>query len=287
MAVTAPPPAWALPRALAPYVRRAVAYDVELGGPGIHRGLPSTELTFVLPVGEPLDCGWAEDPASRGRRWTTVSGLHTAPAAIHHDGRQTGLQLDLTTAGARALLGVPAAALSRELLELDDVTPALRRLPERLAGTASWPARMRLVEQALVSALSRHEAPEPRAELGRALARLTRGARVGEVAEEVGFSRRRLSTVVRAECGVTPKEWQRIARFSSSRDRIARHARRGRVSLASLAAETGYADQAHLTREWQALAGCTPTTWLRTEFPFLQDRGDLVGEGGADERSNA
>jgi AraC-like DNA-binding protein len=109
---------------------------------------------------------------------------------------------------------------------------------------------------------------------------------VGEVAAEVGYSRRRLSSVVRAECGVTPKEWQRIARFSASRARLARQAGRGRVSLAALAAATGYADQAHLTREWRALAGCTPTTWLRTEFPFLQDPGRLVGDGGADERSN-
>jgi hypothetical protein len=49
--------------ALAPYVASLVAYDVDLGGPGVHRGLPSTTLTFVLPVGEPLDVGWRGVPA--------------------------------------------------------------------------------------------------------------------------------------------------------------------------------------------------------------------------------
>ena len=100
-----------------------------------------------------------------------------------------------------------------------------------------------------------------------------------EVADDVGYSRRHLSSVVRAECGVTPKEYQRIARFSASRARLADAAGSGRVSLASVAATSGYADQAHLTREWQALAGCTPTTWLRTEFPFLQDLADRWAAG--------
>ena len=115
---------------------RVVAYDVDLGGPGVHRGLPSTTLTFVLPVGEPLDVGWRGVDGSRARRWSTVSGLHARPAEIHHDGHQAGVQLALTTAGARALFGVPAAALAGELLEVEDVAPWLRDLPERLHETA-------------------------------------------------------------------------------------------------------------------------------------------------------
>ncbi len=270
---------WRLPPALTPYVRSAVAYDVDLGGPGVHRGLPSTGMTFVLPVDEPLDVGWADDQSTRAARWSSVSGLHTRPAEIHHDGHQTGIQLELTPVGARALLGVPAAALSGEIVELGDVVPAMSTLPEQLADTHDWSERMALVERALTTALATHDAPEPRAEVGRALARLTRGATVQTVADEVGYSRRRLSTVVREECGVTPKEYQRIARFSASRARLAALAAAGAPSIASVAAVSGYADQAHLTREWQSLAGCTPTTWLRTEFPFLQDLADQWAAG--------
>jgi len=272
---------WRLPPALAPYVRSAVAYDVDLGAPGVHRGLPSTGLTFVLPVGEPLDVGWAGEPASRTARWSTVSGLHTRPADIHHDGHQTGIQLELTPSGARALLGLPAAAITGEILELGDLSPALANLPERLADadTGARAERMRVVERSLLAALARHGAPEPRAEVGRALAGLTRGERVQEVADEVGYSRRHLTTVVRAECGLSPKDYQRVARFSASRARLAAAAATGASSIASVAAASGYADQAHLTREWQALAGCTPTTWLRTEFPFLQDLADQWAAG--------
>ena len=257
---------------LSPYVASVVAYDVALGAPGVHRGLPGTTLALVLPVGEPLDVGWRDRPGSRARRWSTVSGLHARPAEIHHGGHQVGVQLALTAAGARALLGVPAAALAGELVELAEVAPWLRALPERLAETAAG-GRVALVERALVAALGRREAPGPRAEVGRALARLTRGAAVQAVADEVGYSRRHLTTLVRAECGLTPKEVQRVGRFEASRRLL------GRVPLAEVAQRCGYADQAHLSREWTALAGCPPSTWLREEFPFLQDLDGPTGAG--------
>ena len=122
-----------------------------------------------------------------------------------------------------------------------------------------------VVARALTRALARNGEAAPRAEVGRALAELTRGERVAEVAEEVGFSRRRLSTLVKQETGLGPKEYQRVARFEASRAAL------GRRPLADVAAECGYADQAHLARDWSKLAGCPPSTWLREEFPFLQD----------------
>lgn len=257
----------AVPAALAPYVSSLVAYDVDLGARGVHRGLPSTALTLVLPVDAPLEVSWAGGPRVSG--WSSVAGLHAAPAEIHHHGTQRGVQLGLTTTGARVLLGVPAAALAGELLDLDAVAPHLRHLPERLAEEPDperWPA---LVSRHLLA--TRRDAVPPRAEVGEALARLTRGAGVQAVADEVGYTRRHLTTLVRAECGVTPKQLQRIGRFERSRSLL------GRWALAEVAARCGYADQSHLTREWVALAGCPPSTWLREEFPFLQD----VGAGDA------
>jgi AraC-like DNA-binding protein len=257
---------------LSPYVASLVVYDVDLGAPGIHRGLPGTALTLVLPVGEPLTVGWAGEPRSVTTAWSSVSGLHDVPAEIHHSGVQRGVQLGLTVLGARALLGLPAAELSGELLTLGDVVPHLRDLAEQLQATP-WPRARTVVEGVLTTAVARHGEPRLRAELGRALAGLTRGERVERVAAEVGFSRRRLHEVVTAECGLTPKTYQRVARFERARGLL------GRRPLAEVSVRCGYADQAHLTREWVSLAGCTPTTWLREEFPFVQDRGEPVEPG--------
>ncbi|MCH1867019.1 AraC family transcriptional regulator [Nocardioides sp. CFH 31398] len=238
------------------------AYDV-VGEPGVHVGMPSTTLTLVLPYDDPLDVGWAGGP--RTVAWSTVAGLHTVPAAIHHGARQAGVQLELSALGARLLLGVPAADLRQQIVTLGDLDAALAILPERLAAT---PVRDRpaLVRDALRRAAARREdAAAARAEVGRSLALLTRGVPVAAVAEDVGFSRRRLQDLVRAEVGVTPKEFARLARFERSRRLV-----RPGTPLAEVAARCGYADQAHLAREWRALAGLPPSRWLEQEFPNVQ-----------------
>lgn len=250
--------------ALAPYVRSMSVYDIT-GPPGVHLGLPSTQVSVVLPVDDPLDVAWSGDPGSRQRSWQSVSGLHTRPAHIRHGGRMAGVCLGLTPAGARALLGVPAGALAGTLVELDDVDRSFRTLPERLATTPSsgWGAA---VGRALLEALERREARAPRAEVGRALALLTRGAAVSAVASDVGLTRRHLGELVRVETGVTPQRWRQLARFQRSQPMVAAGRR-----LADVAAACGYADQAHLAREWRELAGCSPTAWRRQELPIVQD----------------
>ncbi len=257
-----------VPPALRPYVASRVAYDVDLGRPGVHRGLPDTTMTLVLPIDEPLEVSWAADDGSRRVGWSCLSGLHAAPAAIHHRGHQRGIQLGLTVAGARALLGRPVGELSGVLTDLSEAVPELADLPERLHDQASWSARVALVDRAIATRVGATRVPAMRGEVGRALGGLTRGRRVSDVADEVGYSRRRLATLVREESGLSPKEYQRVARFQAS---LASLRARPRSRLADLAAACDYSDQAHLTREWVALAGCTPTTWLREEFPYVQD----------------
>ncbi|WP_435769945.1 helix-turn-helix domain-containing protein [Nocardioides sp. SYSU DS0651] len=259
-----------VPAALRTYVAARVPYDVDFGAPGIHRGLPSTTLTVVLPIGEPLRVSWADRQGSEHAGWSSLAGLHTTPAAIHHTGAQRGIQLALTMRGARALLGRPAAALAgalTDLGEVDGLAPSLLELPERLHATATWPARVALVDRTVAGLVAEAGDPAPGAEVGRALRSLALGARVADAAGEVGYSRRRLTSLVRAECGLAPKDFQRLARFQSARRLL------GHRPLAEVAARCGYSDQAHLSREWTALAGCTPTTWLREEFPFVQDPG--------------
>ena len=260
-----------------PHVVSLQAYDVTYaGGSGTHIGLPSPHLTFVLPLDEPLEVSWAGAPESRTSSWASLSGLHTSPAEIHHGGRQRGLQLALTPAAARMLWGVPAAALSGRLLDLADVAPDWADLPERLAEAPSWPARRQVVADALRRSADRRAATSTRAEVGRALALLTRGTRVADVAQDVGYSRRRLSTLVREEVGVSPKQFQRLARFHHGHRLLLEAALAGRPSIARAAAAAGYADQAHLAREWSELAGCSPSAWLAREFPIVQatDRPD-------------
>lgn len=263
-------PVSGVPEVLAPYVTAVVPYDVDMGAPGVHRGMPGTGLTFELPLDEPIDVSWAGQDSSRRQAWSCVSGLHTRPAEIHHGGRQRGISVSLTLRGARALLGVPAGELAGELVSLPEVAPHLAHLPERLAASPDAAT----VTRALVEGLARAGEPRPRADVGRALARIAGGGQVREVAAEQGWSRRHLQDLVRAECGLTARDLRRVARLARSRRALVIAARSGRVNLADVAASAGYADHAHMTREWVALGGCTPSAWRREELPYVQDVAD-------------
>jgi AraC-like DNA-binding protein len=245
---------------LRPYVKRYVGYHYRGFASGVHLGLPSSELTVVISFEEPTLVALTPGAPPTGYA-ALASGLTLAPAFIHHDGTQFGVQLGLTPAGARALFGMPAAALAAAVLplSLDALTDRLR------AGT--WRERFALLDAALTRRL---DPAEPAAELAYAWQRILRsggGLRVGDLAAETGWSRRTLCARFTAEFGVGPKDALRIARFDRSQ-RLMRQPHR--PALAEIAATCGYYDQAHLAREWREFAGVAPSRWPQVEkLPIL------------------
>ena len=83
------------------------------------------------------------------------------------------------------------------------------------------------------------------------------GRRVRVVGKRVGLSDRQLLRRFRAAVGYGPKTLDRVLRFQRFLAR-GRAVAGGEDSLARLAAELGYADQAHLTRACVDLSGLTP-----------------------------
>jgi AraC-like DNA-binding protein len=83
--------------------------------------------------------------------------------------------------------------------------------------------------------------------------------RVAELAKSLGLSDRHLRRLVMDETGMSPRRFARIQRFHAllrSADCAAR------LEWAALAFRHGYADQPHLIREVQDLAGVTPARLL-------------------------
>jgi transcriptional regulator GlxA family with amidase domain len=106
--------------------------------------------------------------------------------------------------------------------------------------------------------------------------------RVADLAAGTGWSGRHLASRFRAEIGLTPKAAARVVRFDRARRRLVEHvsgAGQAGYQLADLAAETGYFDQAHLAREFRALAGVPPSQWLAEEFRNVQ-AGTWADDGG-------
>ena len=262
--------------------------------PGRHRGLPSPYLTVIFTLDDPLVLAWHPDPRQPpGSYRTLVGGLHTAPALVTHQGRQSGIQVHLSPLGARSLLGMPAG----ELASLDVDGPAVLgaladQIVERLREAPDWPARFAVLDRMLSPRLGA-SGPAARAaggaggaggvsaEVGHAWRRLLAadgGCGISALAAETVWSDRHLRSRFREETGLTPKAAARVIRFDRARRLLQVQATTGeQPSLASLAADCGYYDQAHLAREFRELAGCPPSVWLAEEFAGLAPRRGVEG----------
>jgi AraC-like DNA-binding protein len=292
------------PARLRPFVSGYEGYRQEGMPPALHRGLPSPELTFIVTLDDPLAIDAHPDPAQpAGSYDTLLGGLHTSPALVRHDGRWSGVQLGLTPLGARTLLGLPAGELANWDAEATDVVGGFAaQLRELVVEQSTWAGRFAVIDQLLERRAAEVEADRPatvRPEVGYAWRRLREtwgGVGVAELAAETGLSARRLGSLFRAEMGLAPKEAGRVFRFTHARRRIGQAAMDGGLgaagvgraggsggvgtiaSFASLAAECGFYDQAHLAREFRALAGCPPSQWLAEEFRFIQASAADLGE---------
>jgi AraC-like DNA-binding protein len=259
---------WRVPEPLRRYVAAGVGYRDRLDPQAVHHGLPSPHATVILAFDDPLDVGWVDTDQGHGQFWMLASGLHDMPALIRTHGRQHGVQLSLTPLGVRALLGVPAGEISRLLVDHADLPLGLDHAAyDAVAGAPDWPSRFAALERHLLGVLARRsrdplDGVRPEVAESWRLLRTSRGRRrVEDVASSVGWSRRYLAPRFAAEFGVGPKQAARVMRFSHARAL----AERG-TPLADAAARAGYADQAHLSREWRAMAARTPTQWLRDPY---------------------
>jgi AraC-like DNA-binding protein len=257
--------------------------------PARHRGLPSPYLTMIFTLDEPLSIEAHPDPGQPpGEFGTLLGGLHSAPALIRHDGAQSGIQLALKPPGVRALLGLPAG----ELAELDVPAEAVlgnvgAELRERVRGASGWLERFAVLDEILLRQVltAKDEAVAPEVLWSwRQLLQAGGAVRVADLAAGTGWSGRHLASRFRAEIGLTPKAAARVVRFDRARRRLAEHAgtgayQDGGYQLAGLAADMGYFDQAHLAREFRALAGVPPSQWLAEEFRNVQ-AGNWTDDGG-------
>ncbi|TXS04229.1 AraC family transcriptional regulator [Streptomyces sp. col6] len=254
--------------ALREYVDSYVGFDLRGFPAGVHRGPPSRALTAVISLSGPLEVAAGVDDGSPVTRFGSVAGgLMCRSVALHHDGRQQGVQVSLTPLGARAIYGMPAAELAHRLVPLDDLLGALAvELVDRLRSATTWAARFAALDELLLRAVGRgDQAREVRPAVAEAWRRLVaaRGClQVGAVAAELGLSRRYLTERFLGEVGLPPKTLARVLRFEHAHELAAA---RNPLPWSDVAAVSGYADQAHLVRDWREFTGRPPTAWRRGE----------------------
>lgn len=230
---------------LAPFVARYWAVTWDLRGQPPYRQLvvpyPNVHLTFVNGVGR-------VHGVARGHVFRELAGL----------GRVFGVAF--RPGCFRPFLRSPVSGLTDRAVPASDVFGP--DVPEAAIATADDETGMRrIVERFLVANLpARDPVAEEVADIVARVADEPTITRVDDLADVLGTSVRRLQRLFADYVGVGPKWVIRRYRLHEITERMAAG---GWIDWAGLAADLGYADQAHLSRDFTAIVGESPTQYAQ------------------------
>ena len=241
------------------------------------RVVPYPEFTLFVDFGDAL---FVDDTNGRLQRGCIVVGL--APGSVRGYARDADcLQIRLSPAVAHSVLGA-SSELGGAVVALEDLWGrGAVRFQEQLRGAGSWDERFAIAQAALGRRCEAGRTLDP--EVAFAWRRMmgTGGqARVEHLADEVGWSRKRLWSRFRAQVGLTPKHAAKLVRFDHAAHRLA-----AGQSAASVAADSGFVDQSHLCRDVKDFTGLTPATvahalWLAVDDVAWPAPGRNPGRSG-------
>lgn len=225
-------------------------------------------VPVILNLGEPFRLFPAGEDGPPERFATFTAGLHDRSIVVESSRTIACIQINLRPLAARRIFAVSMGELVNRSVPLDElVGPAGSRLVERLGNAGSWSERFDEVDAFLYDRL--HRGPEPADGVRWAWSRLreARGdVRISVLAHEIGWSHKHLIRRFQLDLGLGPKSAARVVRFQEFLRRLD-DASHGAVRWSDIALSCGYYDQAHLIRDFRALAGISPTEYVASRIP--------------------
>lgn len=181
-----------------------------------------------------------------------VTGPFTQPLLTLCEGRLASLSIVLQPWLLRDLFGVEPSSVVDTLVNLDGATGTVAQLLDAVEAAAADPAQAEACWQAFARSIPSHSRNVP-AELALQTV-IDEGA--DAAARQRGLSLRHYRRRFVAAMGLTPKAWLRTKRFEQALGQFVAPAGE---PLAQVAQQGGFADQAHMAREFRSIALRSPS----------------------------
>jgi AraC-like DNA-binding protein len=259
------------PPELAGFVDHLWAYR----GPTAHprkRVFPTGCIELLVNLAEPYRV--IEGGGDERLRHVFVGGMQTGSLLLEQPAWQDCVAARLRPAGARALLGCPLDEITGLNVDLGDLLgAAVGALAERCAAARDAAGKLGLLAAWLRGRFARAPGSDPAIAWAAAEIERSGGAvSIASLVDRTSLAKAKLAAAFRDRVGVAPKRYGRIIRLHRALGRL----QRGDGSLAEIAYQGRFYDQAHMNAEFRALAGVTPRQFLALRHP-VGDGSTAVG----------
>lgn len=217
-------------------------------------------LEIILHLAEPFSLVDGDSRRTRQAE-ALVSGQLTAPVRLSGNGTGDVVGIRFRTAAAASVLRIPLAELTDRVEPLACMS---RGFADDLLAAARLYHQPATRARALAQVLGRRVIASPDALAATALKALETSPtlRIGMLAQSLDITPRTLERRVTMATGLPPATLRRVMRFRRS-FRLLESTPRG--SWAGAAIRSGYADQAHLIRDFRQFAGASPSEFFQAE----------------------
>lgn len=222
---------------------------------------PGTAICLIAQYRVPFHADW--NFGTTRRQCTdyqlAATQIHTGVVSIHPQGPFGVIVVCLKPESAIRILGAPPEEFADDKIDLRCVfgSNKVSLLEERLAQATCSAERIAHVEAFLIAHL-RCEKPQSAAHGAATYLRQQPALSMSWLASKLDISRRHLSRSFRATFGMSPKRFARIARVEK-----VLAARFHGSAWADVAYACGFADQAHMIRDFHNLVGQSPDDLFR------------------------
>lgn len=247
--------------ALQPYIDRLWGWESEraLQLPPM---LPGTGAELMFHYADPVFLRRTpQEVVNLGEAF--LPGARGGARELLAQGRVGFISVRFRSGALRHFSPLPLAELGGHPLSVGEVWGETGRdLATRIVAAPDRAARVALLEDWLLACLARHSKPQPAVEAAvRALYYRHREVKIEALADELGMSRRHFERVFSAHLGLTPKAFQRTARFHLTvRDLLLTES----ADYLGTALDHGYYDQAHFIHDFESFVGQAPAHFLKT-----------------------
>jgi AraC-like DNA-binding protein len=214
------------------------------------------ELTFNFGRNAQIHLGQSLHPLPR----CCIIGLLSKPFGLHADGELRTVSARFFAWSLYPLLGLGRGKPREVAQQLDETWHGLADRIEQALQSSEESAITVLHDYLLELALQAEYSQEV---VQAAIQRITSEngqVKISELADYCYVSRRQLERQFAISIGQSPKSYARLARFEQVRNRLFVERE---VDLGKIAQEYGYADQAHLTRDFKRFSGQTPIQFTK------------------------